>query len=407
MPAFVLLAGMGCSSEAAAPSLQVRAQPIIGGLLAASPELNHTGALVVVDRTTLEPHVFCTATLIAPDTVVTAKHCALTAYQAEELALDVSWLAGPAVSEPLEVIPVAAVELAPLQRGGFLGIGRDVAVAHLERASAIAPAEPKPLGDEHIGQALLSIGYGIFSADGDEDERRRIGSETVVAVRGRMLAATFGSFENYVEWSLSGKVTSFNYLQVFSPGDVFAQFLLQSLRNDFDSAILLDGYEAVTGGEPGDTQTCSGDSGGPLAQQAPDGSWQTYGVVSGGLYSAASVCDYGSVFATFGPETLGFLTQAVSWVDPCGDVPAQGVCHGSLAVRCETRLRNQVRRLVARDCSGTGEECFLATDGAACHEPLSSSSSSSSTASDADADAGAAPVDEPPAELSEGAGAGP
>jgi len=401
--ALVLLADLGCGGDTADPSLALRDQSIIRGVLAASPELNHTGALIAIDRTTLERSLFCTATLIAPETLVTAKHCALAAYQAEDLDLDVAWLVGPAVSDAAEVLPVAAVELAPLNRGGFLGIGRDVAVVHLDHPSSIPPAQPRALGDEQVGQALLSIGYGVFSPGGDEDQRRRIGSETVAAVRGRVLAATFGSFENYVEWSFTGSVTNFNYLQVFSASDLLAQLVLQSLRTDFDSLLLLDGYEAVTGRQPGDTQTCSGDSGGPLALQAPDGAWQTYGVVSGGLYSATSVCDYGSVFATFGPETMAFLEQATSWEDPCGELPGQGQCQGSVAVRCETQLFADVRQRVEQDCAEIGQECFLGTSGAVCHEP-SPPISGSDAGGDADSDAGAAaPVDETPSDLSDAA----
>jgi hypothetical protein len=358
-----------CGDSAHAPDLERKEQPIIRGTIAESAELNHTGALLAIDRETLEPQLFCTATLIAPESVVTAKHCALTAFQAESLDLDVAWLAGPSLANPLEVIPVVAVELAPLNSGGFLRIGSDVAVLHLEHATSVPAATPLALGDELIGRAMVSIGYGIFSPDGDEDERRRSGSETLAAVRGPVLEPMFGSFENYVEWSLTGEVTDFDYLQMFLPGDFFGQFLLRSLRSDFDSQLLLDGYEAVTGRAPGDTQTCSGDSGGPLALQAEDGSWQTYGVLSGGLYSGHSVCDYGSVFATFGPDTLAFVTRAQSWVDPCGELPARGECRGSVAVSCDTGLIEARRDLVSRDCAESGQVCFLGTNGVECHEP--------------------------------------
>jgi hypothetical protein len=391
-----LLAALGCGSAVDVPDLELREQPIIRGTLAESAALNHTGALMAIDRTTLEPQLFCTATLIAPESVVSAKHCALTVFQAESLDLDVAWLAGPSLAAAVEVIPIVAVELAPLNRGGFLGIGSDVAVLHLEHATSIPPAVPLSLADEQIGRAMVSIGYGMFSPEGDEDERRRIGSETVAAVRGRLLEPMFGSFESYVEWSLTGEVTDFNYLQVFSPRDFLGQLLLQSLRSDFDSQLLLDGYEAVTGRQPGDSQSCKGDSGGPLALQTEDGSWQTYGVVSGGLYSAHSVCDYGSVFATFGPDTAAFLARAQSWLDPCAEVPARGECRGSVAVRCETGLLEGRRNLVLLPCAEREQECFLGTRGAECHEPLPSSvgasvDSDAGTPATSAADAGTPP----------------
>jgi len=47
---------------------------IIGGYKATSASLNHTGAIILDYWDDLEP--FCTGTLIAPRTVVTAKHCA-------------------------------------------------------------------------------------------------------------------------------------------------------------------------------------------------------------------------------------------------------------------------------------------------------------------------------------------
>lgn len=364
-----VLATLGCGGAVEAPDLRERDQSILRGALAASATLNHTGGLVAIDRSTHEPRLFCTATLIAPETVVTAKHCALAVFDAEQLQLDVAWLAGPSVAEAEEVIPVVAVELAPGNSGGFLGIGSDVAVAHLEHATAIPPVEPVALDDDRIGQAMVSIGYGMFSPEGDEDQRRRIGSETVASLHGRVLAAIFGDFESYVEWDQTGEVTSLDILQLIAPGNLLGQLALLRYRQQFDSLLLLDGYEAVTGREAGDTQTCSGDSGGPLALQKEDGSWQTYGVVSGGLFSLHSVCDYGSVFATFGPDTLAFLQSARGWRDPCGELPVLGECRGSVAVRCETALLDGLRRPLERDCAADGQECFLAPDGAACHEP--------------------------------------
>lgn len=296
-----------CASEPDPHPLGRRGADIIGGELADAAELNHTGALVRLDPETLEPALFCTATLIGPETVVTAKHCArrLAEYAARGFGL--AWLAGPSVAAPVEIIAIVNAVEAPANQGGFLELGQDVAVVHLEHPTSIPPAVPTLLTSAEIGQSMLSIGYGMFTVDGDQDGRRRVGHETVIATEGRTFEAMFGSFENFVEWALTGQTTSENILLAFSPGDLLGALILASYRRDFDSLLLLEGHEAVTGRAPGDTQSCSGDSGGPLARRTLDGTWQTFGVVSGGLYSARSVCDYGTVFSSFGPESLAFV----------------------------------------------------------------------------------------------------
>jgi hypothetical protein len=363
--AVALVSTLACSGNTADTPVESREQAIIRGTLVQSEELDHTGAPVIVDPDTEQRSVFCTATLIGPEVVVTAKHCALTIFDAESLGLPVEWLAGPSVAEPVEQIPVAAVALEPVNEGGFLGIGRDVGVVLLDRPASVAAAEPALIGDEHVGQAMLSIGYGIFTPNGARDGRRRVGTEAVEAIRGRAFEDMFGSFENFVEWNLTGNVTSANFLAGFGPGDLRLALLLPGFRAEYEGALLLDGYEAVTGRSPGDTQTCSGDSGGPLAQREDDGTWKTYGVVSGGVFSAQSICDYGSVFAVFGSETLAFLERARSLPDPCGAVSAQGECQGALAVRCQTALLDGVRRLIERDCGAIGQTCSLQSSGSA------------------------------------------
>lgn len=360
------LAGFGLACGAPAPGAAVfeRSQGIIGGFHADAPELDHTGALVVIDPSTAEPFALCSSTLIAPETVVTAKHCAVVLPDIEQQGFRVAWAAGPRALEPIELIPIAAAETAPGDVGGFVAMGRDVAVLHLEHPSAIEPATPSLFTDDLIGTPMVSIGYGVFGATGNSDDQRRIGRETVAGTEGRTLELLLGSFENFVEWWFTGEITDADFLETLAPDDPALPFL----ELQFQALQLHDEHEAVTGLEPSDTQSCFGDSGGPLARFTREGGWQTYGVVSGGLGSLRMACDYGTVFATFGPETFEFLSEAVDWVDPCGDVTVAGDCDGAVLRTCRTNFTGNIRRLVQEDCGAQGVECVSSAEGAGCGE---------------------------------------
>jgi hypothetical protein len=344
------------------PDLQARGQDIIGGFHADSPALDHVGALVAIDPTTNVPFAFCSSTLIGPETVVTAKHCAVVLPDAQFANFRVAWAAGPHAEAPVELIPIAATATAPGDVGGFVAMGRDVAVVHLDHPTTIEPATPKPFTPALIGSAMVSAGYGVYGATGVSDDQRRIGRETVAGTAGRALELMLGSFENFVEWTFTGQVTPDDYLVNFPPDDPF----IAVLRQQFDTLLLYDQHEAVTGLAPTDTQSCFGDSGGPLARVTRTGGWETYGVVSGGLSSLRSACDFGTVFSTFGPQSYAFVDASLDWVDPCGDVTAAGTCDGDIAVVCETNFIGNIRRLVEVDCADQGLECVTSEQGTGC-----------------------------------------
>jgi hypothetical protein len=344
------------------PDLRGRSQDIIGGFHADSPALDHVGALVAIDPTTNVPFAFCSSTLIGPETVVTAKHCAAVLPDAQFANFQVAWAAGPHAETPLELIPIASTETAPGDVGGFVNMGRDVAVVHLDRPTAIEPATPKPFTSALVGSAMVSVGYGVYGATGVSDDQRRIGRETVAGTAGPAFELILGSFENFVEWYFTGQTTPDDYLVNFPPDDPF----IAILRHEFDALVLYDQHEAVTGLAPTDTQSCFGDSGGPLARVTRAGAWETYGVVSGGLGSLRSACDFGTVFSTFGPQSYAFVEASLDWVDPCGDVTAAGTCDGDIAVACETNFIGNIRRLVEVDCADQGLECVTSEQGTGC-----------------------------------------
>lgn len=334
---------------------------IIRGVVAPSPQLNHTGAFMARNRDTGDVRPICTGTLISPETVVTAKHCISVLPIFEPIGLDVFFAVGPDHDDPIDLIPVAAVAGAPGDEGGEGGYGRDVGVAHLDRpVLGVTPAIARPFTPDLLGVTMVTLGYGMSSADGVIDGLRRIGRETVEAVSGLTYEALFGDFESFVERMVTNQITDADILPTVSDAD------LAALRELYESGVLLDQHEAVTGRTPGDTQSCHNDSGGPLALPSRQGGWEVYAVVSAGPDSSRSICDFGQVFATFGPVTFPFLEQERQWSDPCGDIDGGGVCDGDIAMRCETRFNPAERRLVEDDCAARGEACILSASGAAC-----------------------------------------
>ena len=130
----------GCSAqvEESAPTSE---DAIIGGVEVQSPTLDAVGALKITYR---GEERSCTGTLIAPDRVLTAKHCAIAmrAKHApdgrDHLFLDegsVSFAIGSDIQDA-RLVPIVHVELATPSEGG-VGYGADLAIYHLgERVSA-------------------------------------------------------------------------------------------------------------------------------------------------------------------------------------------------------------------------------------------------------------------------------
>jgi hypothetical protein len=341
-------------------------QPIIGGFDAVNAALDHTGLLVALDPVSKAMEPVCTVTLLSAETVVTAKHCAEVLYY-----IPSGWkfavALGANAETPEEVIEVVAVDVASPYSGGFSGLGSDVAIMHLDVPSGYAGSFPVPRPSSELaeGRSMVTLGYGVFGASGTFDMQRRIGRERVEATSGLALEIIFGDFESFVEWVFTGQVTDEDIFDSIDEDDPFVALLLE----EYESIYLLDDYEAVTGLAPRDTQSCYGDSGSPLLRLTREGVWETYGVVSGGFNSLRSVCDFGTVFSTFGPEALAFVQEGLQWEDPCGDVPTSGICDGNIATTCTTDVLEGIREVDTQDCEATGEQCFNSSLGALCGTP--------------------------------------
>lgn len=385
----------GCGRQKELPiAVDDTSQSIIGGFAANDPVLDAIGSLVIHFGDFGFSQELCGATLISPESILTAKHCAQAVSSLVSLGyLRLTFAIGPVSTMPRREVNVVAIETAPGDVGGVLGIGHDVAVMHLESPILdIIPVELSVLSDDQIGQPFAAIGYGIQDNSGLFGTRR-LGKQTLRARQGRIFEILFGSFDAFFDWFLNGTAPegASALADGGSPpvdggkvgrdggdgggaggagggtagdGGIFPPpppSLEDIARQIYDSNTLDPGYEVVTGGVAGDAQPCFGDSGSSLIRRQ-GGKFYSYAVTTAGIGTRDAICDLGTIYSSFGPDVLDFLMTARQWTDPCGDLNSLGACNGDTAVRC-TALNEGRRRIVSFDCSSLGMACNIQGQG--------------------------------------------
>lgn len=338
---------------------------IIGGFDAKAASLNAVGTIGLIDEATGQYSFFCTGTLIAPQTVITAKSCAIvtntsSAFFGMKLVNleKIFFAVGPDANAPVKVVEAIAADLSPVNEGGFVYLGNDVAVLHLispvEGVKPIAVAD-LPLTDKDVDQAYVALGFGtkdvyedlsgVFSAT------RSAGKNTLRALQGKTFELMLGSWDAFIAQMV----------------EIYGQDIVDAYMDIFEgwyAEELLSGYEAYVGNKPGDVQTCNGDAGGPLVGREM-GEKKIFGIASAQWFSKQKTCDYGSFYATFGTETYKMLETASKYEDPCaGGITAVGSCDGEVATRCTDKFEGD-RRLSQMDCSLLDQVCAIGNDGKA------------------------------------------
>jgi hypothetical protein len=339
---------------------------LIGGVESGGAKLRAVGTIGIVDATTGAYSFICTATLIAPTLVLTAKHCTIDIAgtdlpMAGEKFVDVFHMAfaiGNA-NQPTEMVEAIAADYALPYDTGFMGLGNDVGVYHLVRP--ITDVTPIAVADVSIAATDLNkkynaIGYGTQNDLQDWgyaglNGTRKVGTETLNALDGKFYSLAFGTFENFNNWLIA----LYGSAVIAANGPVVQQM--------WDTSDLAAGYEIYLGNRAGDSQDCHGDSGGPLLRSVTGSNGkktlEIFGVLSGGLGSADKACAFGNIYSAIAPSTRTFLASAKTYTDPCagGYTPA-GSCEGDIAKRCTDKWEGD-RSLAVVDCSDLGQTCML------------------------------------------------
>lgn len=304
---------LSCSSEPATPeSVCKLGAAIIAGQQDLDVKWNAVGTMgYFVPGGEYMP--LCTATLVGPQLVLTAKHCVPPL---EHIRQSGDGFAGPVFAvgpdgrRPERTFAVgASVEVGPAT-GGYTEVGSDLAVYQL--ALTIPDITPLAITMDDssaappIGERLLVLGYGANDAGGSPtaglgDALRRAGHVTVRARGGNLVDLIYGNKVN----CLRGQVLP----GVIDPAsDCVSRYTSAAPCEPYDKTALLAGYEFWAGATAGDAQTCHGDSGGPLVRDSANPT--IVGVVSWGWRSAARSCSFGTVFAVVTNELRSVIASA-------------------------------------------------------------------------------------------------
>jgi secreted trypsin-like serine protease len=303
----------GCSTEGS-DSTGSGSSDVINGVDAPDAKYDAVGALVI-ELNDHSGEELCTGTLIAPNVVLTAKHCSMADFTKEGSPTHIQdakvyFVIGSDLQHPKDVAQATAVQPSYIWGGGFTGIGSDVAIYTLSKnitSVAPIPVAATPPGKADENKKYTAIGYGIQDQAGTTGTRKK-GTVTVRLTSGAPAPLAFPTPDDYVAFYQKQSTTPLTDAQKAQIKDAW-------------KAPMSDGYEIYVGGATGDSQICHGDSGGPLLEETPTG-MVVHGVASTTMDQEANqFCKSGGMYAVFGPDTRDLIATKTN--DHCG-VEASG-----------------------------------------------------------------------------------
>lgn len=298
----------GCAGEAGdAPEPERAAeasQAIIGGTPAVGDKYAAVGGLV---EAIIDPYygilaysTFCSATLVGPQEIITARHCTKYLDNLSYPDSGIFFAIGENAYFPDQYVQVVAYENAPRGREGnglLRDGGRDVAVMYLDsEPEGVVPAKIGRFSKHMLGQKFEIVGFG--RNDDFIDGARYRGVARARQMHGLWYSALFDHNPwKYWNWYWTDADTEPSWREG---------------REWWRTYRLESGYELLAGGDEGEALGCFGDSGGPLLRGRTADELTVYGVGFATEASKSRVCDNGSAFLVFHKhDILRFLKRAL------------------------------------------------------------------------------------------------
>ncbi len=245
----------------------------------------------------------CTATLISQDWIVTAEHCSSGGSEEEPEQLKPSQMffqLGPNAHKPLTSIKLKRWISAPIVRVGGEDIQLDVSFAQLSRP--ITNVIPIPLGldrNQFVDKSKIYevVGYGFQSPEGygSKSGTKQMAKYKVAATGANPLLSIFKSkakLQSFLTATFPGEEAD----MILGDGSFVAGYQVHA----WDERGRVKGVLTAKPAK-GWSNTCNGDSGGPMIFRSPTGP-KVVGIISGGFTGTTLGCvPLGSKISIFGP----------------------------------------------------------------------------------------------------------